>query len=147
MGTVSQFSRELLDKRTKMFQFVIGFTLIQGLLAQQCFDLGGCQESPLLGAITVESTNQCLKTCKETEGCQHITYDHTNGFCGLYLDCVTLDGSECEQCLSGPVTCDYIQCGIPGQCIGIFEYQQTAQTQTDCKADAIAYGDVAMWYT
>ena len=67
---------------------------------------------------------------------------------------------------TGPVNCDYIKCGIPGQCIGILEYQQTAQSQTDCEAsskkglnitcfvtlilhqaDAIAYGDSAMWYT
>ena len=67
------------------------------------------------------------------------------------------------------MNCEFIQCGIPGQCVGILEYQQTAQTQTDCEvssmkpnsvfwlsffdtatflqADAIAYGDIAEWYT
>ena len=69
---------------------------------------------------------------------------------------------------TGPVSCEFIQCGIPGQCVGILEYQQTAQTQTDCEvssikanfvmtlffdtafflqADAILYGDIAEWYT
>ena len=90
-----------------------------------------------------------------------LTYDHTNGFCGLYLDCASIGTEQCEQCITGkeklrkkswklnqfiqgifftitgPVTCEYIQCNIPGQCVGIFEYQQTAQTQTDCEASSM----------
>jgi len=69
--TVSQqiSTRAAID-RPKMLLLVISLTFIQGLLAQQCYDLGGCQKAPLLGAVTVESTNQCLKVCKDTSGCE-----------------------------------------------------------------------------
>ena len=90
-----------------------------------------------------------------------MTYDYTNGFCGLYRDCNSINTNECAQCISGeeqccdlicntilradlkpfykqgPVTCDYIQCNIPGQCVGILEYQQTATTLTDCEVSSI----------
>jgi len=130
-----------------MFRILISFALIQFSLAQQCFDLGQCKNSIALGATTADSTNQCLQLCKETSGCEYLTFDHTNGACLLYTECTSLGTEECEQCLSGPVNCNYIECGIPGQCVGILEYQQTAQTKTDCEADAFLYGDIATWYT
>merc|ERR1712027_258388 len=146
MGAVIKF---LPDRGTdkKMFRILISFALIQFSLAEQCFDLGQCKNSIALGATTADSTNQCLQLCKETTGCEYLTFDHTNGACLLYTECTSLGIDECEQCLSGPVSCEFIQCGIPGQCVGILEYQQTAQTQTDCEADAILYGDIAKWYT
>merc|ERR1712027_3038 len=133
--------------RLKMFRILISFVLIQFSLAEQCFDLGQCKNSIALGATTADSTNQCLQLCKETTGCEYLTFDHTNGACLLYTECTSLGTEECEQCLSGPVNCNYIECGIPGQCVGILEYQQTAQTKTDCEADAFLYGDIATWYT
>merc|ERR1711934_130961 len=145
MGQSANFRNSC--NRPKMISILIGFVLIQGLSAQQCFDLGQCKDSILLGAVTATSTNECLGLCKEIDGCEYLTYDHTNGFCGLYLDCASIGTEQCEQCITGPVTCEYIQCNIPGQCVGIFEYQQTAQTQTDCEADCIEYGDKCVWYT
>ena len=81
------------------------------------------------------------------------SFDHTNGFCGLLSDCPTLDKS-CQQCLSGKFdldniqnariqlymntslgesTCEFMQCDVPGQCVGTFVNQITAQTHFDCQ--------------
>ena len=38
---------------------------------------------------------------KQEKYCSRLTYDHTNGFCGLYTDCYSIDPNECEQCISG----------------------------------------------
>ena len=37
-----------------------------------------------------------------------LTFDYTNGFCGLYRDCSSINPDECAQCLSGEELCSVI---------------------------------------
>ena len=50
--------------------------------------------------VAEKSTNDCLNVCKNSTGCNWFSYDASNGFCGLFVNCPTLD-TDMEQCLSG----------------------------------------------
>lgn len=93
----------------------------------------------------MQSTNECLEICKSEPQCKWLSYYHTNGLCSLFLDCPFFDSNQ--QVISGESTCDYIQCNLEGQCIGVVEDNQSATTETDCQTLCIEFGSLCAWYS
>ena len=101
-----------------------------------CHEHGECVGGNVIGLSPGDSTyNECLDFCKETPNCNYFTYNEDTLSCLAYDSCPTLSTNTCNNCYSGQTYCNYyVQCGLPGRCIGVFLYYEMRDSEHDCIA-------------
>ena len=82
-----------------------------------CYEKGECLYSNLLEVTYASSAQNCLKDCRDFNGCKWFTYKQNHQLCELFESCEYLTGNECgEDCITGQVSCPDEQCGLNGRC-------------------------------
>ncbi len=96
-----------------------------------CFVQGQCQESIFLDQDLADDAYQCLSFCQATEDCSYFTYFTDTTACVAFLDCNTFDQS-CDNCVSGQVDCEALQCFVEGECQGSYLDTDLVEDAEDC---------------
>ena len=85
-----------------------------------CYEKGECLFSNLLDVTHATSAERCLQDCKTTDGCQWFTYkEHDGSVCELFESCEYFSNDDCDNCISGQVSCSESECnskGVSGRC-------------------------------
>ena len=66
--------------------------------------LGECLGTFLHVEVEIATGDECLKICKDTDGCNWFTHDQRSSTCLLMADCENLD-ETCKECVSGESRC------------------------------------------
>ena len=69
-----------------------------------CYEKGECLYSNLVDVTYPSSVEECLQHCRRTERCQWFTYKFFES-CELFESCEYLSDNECNNCITGQVTC------------------------------------------
>ena len=97
---------------------VLFFTLIIAALCQTCKEPGVCVDSIFLGPVSANDSADCLKKCRNTNGCNFgsFTPDYSPNLCLLFETCDRLETESCPNCQTSEISCSH-QCDVPGLCL------------------------------
>ena len=87
-----------------------------------CFVPGECIEGNTVGLFSLETAEECLDRCKDSASCLYFTHYRVGFVCLLLSECNGgLSTANCDDCVSGDVTCEPLECDEPGayfeQCV------------------------------
>ncbi len=81
-----------------------------------CEASGQCLNSILLAGELRKNATECLKSCKEYNGCKWYSYQPQVELCELFANCNEISETDCPDCVTGEVDCDIFKCNVIGQC-------------------------------
>ncbi len=99
-----------------LFGIILCFLPLPSIWAETCNADGQCINSTLLKILTASNSTECLDDCKDYDGCNWFSYQPQGKLCELFANCNEISVDDCLDCVTGEVTCDDLQCNIPGQC-------------------------------
>ena len=111
--------QNFVNKQIIMLSFLFLTMLSLGSLvsAQNCLIQGRCVNSHLIQLTGAGSATDCLQDCKDFQGCQWYSFkQRSKTTCELFSDCNEISTDDCDQCQTGEVSCDLIQCDLSGLC-------------------------------
>ena len=119
------------------FLFLTMLSLGSLASAQNCLIQGRCVNSHLIQLTGAGSATDCLQDCKDFQGCQWYSFkQRSKTTCELFSDCNEISTDDCDQCQTGEVSCDLIQCDLPGFCTvsntRLIIYQEQCHFFIDC---------------
>ena len=103
-----------------------------------CYEDGECLNSNLIDVTYPNTTAKCLEDCKNTAGCQWVTYKRHKydppqpTFCQLFENCGYFNEECRENCTTSHVSCPVQQCNILGRCEVLYTFlvQKTTKIYT-----------------
>ena len=104
-----------------------------------CYEDGECLNSNLIDVTYPNTTAKCLEDCKNTAGCQWVTYKRHKydppqpTFCQLFENCGYFNEECRENCTTSHVSCPVQQCNILGRCEVLYTFlvQKTTNIYTN----------------
>jgi hypothetical protein len=129
---------------------IFGLGLIATVRAASvdCHVSGACvEESTAIANSNQHKEDDCIKFCRETEGCKWYTFNKEDGNCEAFETCKKIANKDCPTCLSGQVECPLkSECNINGKCEGtvfnIGHANNSRACHKECKHESECH-----WYT
>ena len=92
-------------------------TLIFSAISEICEEPGECVDSIFLGSIPANDSADCLKKCRNANGCTYgsFTPDYIPKLCLMFQTCTKVENVLCPNCLTNEIYCP--QCDVPGLCL------------------------------
>lgn len=99
----------------------------------QCFVDGECLDSQILDFRKTNNSQECLKACQATQGCEWFTFYEDTMTCTSLSGCIGLSTEKCGDCTSGEEECPEFICGVQGKCFGALEGIRKVEDIMECK--------------
>ncbi len=99
--------------RVALFQFIeynyyklINNYVHAGQNEPSCFESGEIGGSNILDMMPAEDAQECLDNCKRRDDCDFFTYYDDTGDCYIFPYASEFLTDGCQDCVSGPATCE-----------------------------------------